>query len=135
MSLKSLITVFLAVSLLTCGCMKVGPKFVKPEAEVNPNWLEAGAYKQLTTKSDDYRDWWRAFNDPVLDKLIETSYRQNLPLQIAGVRVLGARAQLGIAVGGLYPQTQQATGSVEKIRLSETSPAGGGGGAQQLLAL
>jgi hypothetical protein len=27
------------------------------------------------------------------------------------------------------PQTQQATGSVEKIRLSETSPAGAGGGA------
>jgi hypothetical protein len=65
MTCKRLVTMLLAVLLLVGGCMKVGPKFVKPEAEVNPNWLEAGAYKQLTTTSDDYRDWWRAFNDPV----------------------------------------------------------------------
>ncbi len=113
---------FLVVLLLASGCVKVGPDFVKPEATVMPNWLEAGGYKQVTTKTEDYRDWWRAFNDPVLDKLIQTAYQQNLPLRIAGVRVLGARAQLGIAVGELYPQTQQAFGSVQKNRLSERSP-------------
>jgi len=112
----------LAGLLLTAGCMKVGPDFVKPEATVMSNWLEAAGYKQVTTKAEDYRDWWRAFNDPVLDKLIQTAYRQNLPLRIAGVRVLGARAQLGVAVGELYPQTQKGVGSVQKERLSETSP-------------
>jgi NodT family efflux transporter outer membrane factor (OMF) lipoprotein len=127
MTCKRLVTMFLAVLLLVGGCMKVGPRFVKPEAQVNPAWLEAGAYKQLTAKSGDYRDWWRAFNDPALNKLIDTAYRQNLPLQIAGVRVLGARAQLGVAVGSLYPQTQQATGAAEKIRLSQATPEGAGG--------
>jgi NodT family efflux transporter outer membrane factor (OMF) lipoprotein len=118
---------FLVVLLLASGCVKVGPDFVKPEATVMPDWLEAGGYKQVTTKGEDYRDWWRAFNDPVLDKLIQTAYQQNLPLRIAGVRVLGARAQLGVAVGELYPQTQKAVGSVEKNRLSLTSPIGGSG--------
>ena len=39
-----------------------------------------------------------------------------------GVRVLAARAQLGIATGQLYPQTQQATGSVTKYRTSAGTP-------------
>jgi NodT family efflux transporter outer membrane factor (OMF) lipoprotein len=117
----------LAVLLLTAGCMKVGPDFVKPEATVMPNWLEASGYKQVSTKAEEYRDWWQAFNDPVLDKLIQTAYRENLPLRIAGVRVLGARAQLGVAVGELYPQSQKAEGSVQKNRLSLTSPLSGPG--------
>ena len=112
----------LIVLLLASGCIKVGPDFQKPEASVSPNWLEAGEYKQVSTKAEDYRDWWRAFNDPVLDKLIQTAYQENLPLRIAGVRVLAARAQLGVAVGELYPQSQKGSGSVQKERLSETTP-------------
>lgn len=118
---------FVAILLLAAGCAKVGPDFVKPEAAVMPEWLEAGSYKQVSTKAEDYRDWWRSFNDPVLDQLIQTAYRQNLPLRIAGVRVLGARAQLGVAVGELYPQSQKAAGSVIKNRLSQTSPLSGPG--------
>jgi NodT family efflux transporter outer membrane factor (OMF) lipoprotein len=119
--------ILLIVLLLACGCFKVGPDFEKPGAEVMPNWLEAGEYPQVTTKAEDYRDWWRSFNDPVLDKLVQTAYLQNLSLQIAGVRVLEARAQLGVAVGELYPQSQKASGSLQKTRLSETSPLSGPG--------
>ena len=70
----------LAFLLLASGCMKVGPNFVKPEANVNQNWLEAGQYQQISTKPDDYRTWWRSFNDPVLDSLIQKAYHQNLSL-------------------------------------------------------
>jgi outer membrane protein TolC len=61
--------------LLAAGCMKVGPDFVKPEAGVMSNWLETGQYKQVTTQAEDYRDWWRAFNDPVLNRLIQNAYQ------------------------------------------------------------
>ena len=119
--------ILLVVLLLAAGCVKVGPDFVKPEAKTMPQWLEAEGYQQVTTKADDYRDWWRSFNDPVLDKLIQTAYQQNLSLRIAGVRVLAARAQLGVAVGSLYPQSQKGVGSLQKERLSETSPLAGPG--------
>ena len=127
MSYKKFPGVFLAVLLLALGCFKVGPNFVKPEAPVSPNWLEAGDYKQVSTRPDDYRDWWRSFNDPVLDTLIQNAYRQNLALQIAGVRVLEARAQVGVAVGKLYPQSQQLTGTVQKIRFSQSNLSSGTG--------
>ena len=63
--------------------------------------------------------------DPALNQLIDTAYRENLTLRIAGVRVLEARAQLGIVTGQLYPQSQQATGSLQKVRISPSEVLGG----------
>ena len=112
---------FLLLSLLlVAGCAKVGPDYARPAAELNQNWLEAQDHG-IKTGPDDYRTWWQVFKDPVLDRLIETAYRKNLDLRVAGLRVLEARAQLGAAIGQLYPQTQQATGSVEKRARKRTS--------------
>ena len=101
--------------------MKVGPDFAPPPAAVSKNWLDAND-QRVKTESATYRNWWQVFGDPALDRLIDTAYRQNLSLKIAGVRVLEARAQLGIAVGNFYPQTQQAFGYLDKNYFSERSP-------------
>ena len=61
------------------------------------------------------------FNDPVLDSLIYTAYRQNLSLRVAGFRILEARALRGIAVGELFPQSQQAFGSYTRTNNSLNS--------------
>lgn len=116
-----------AALLAAVGCAKVGPDYARPPVTVADRWLEVDD-KRVKTDPEDHRAWWRAFNDPVLDRLIQTAYQENLPLQIAGVRVLRARAQLGFAIGQLYPQTQQAFGAVEKKRLSERDPAALQGG-------
>jgi NodT family efflux transporter outer membrane factor (OMF) lipoprotein len=108
----------LMINFLLFGCMEVGPNFVRPKVKVAPNWTEAGD-KRVKNEPADYRNWWHAFNDQALDRLIDRAYRENLSLRIAGVRVLEARAQLGIAVGGLYPQTQQAFGLLQYNRTSE----------------
>ncbi len=114
---------FLLLSLLlAAGCAKVGPNYARPSAEMNQNWLEAQD-THLKTGPCEYGVWWQVFKDPILDRLIETAYQRNLDLRVAGLRVLEARAQLGAAVGQLYPQTQQATGSVENVRESERVPA------------
>src|SRR5215470_7703089 len=111
-----------AFTLASAGCM-VGPNFKRPKAAVSPSWLETGD-PRVSTESATYRNWWSAFDDPVLDRLIEAAYRDNLSLRIAGVRVLEARAQLGIARGEFYPQTQQAFGSVQYNRTSERAALG-----------
>jgi NodT family efflux transporter outer membrane factor (OMF) lipoprotein len=112
--------VLLALVALLCGCVKVGPDFVRPDAPIASNWLEAGD-ERVRNDASVYRAWWEAFSDPVLNRVIDRAYRQNYSLKIAGVRVLEARAQLGIAVGGLYPQSQQAAGSLLFNRTSERS--------------
>ena len=111
----------LVVIFLITACTKVGPNFVRPEPLVSSAWMESED-KRVSRESVDFRNWWKVFNDPVLDRLIDRAYRENLSLRIAGVRVLEARAQLGIVVGEFYPQTQQASGYLQSNRVSERSP-------------
>jgi NodT family efflux transporter outer membrane factor (OMF) lipoprotein len=99
----------------------VGPDFVKPEAPVQKEWLEARD-PEIKTEASDYKEWWAVFNDPVLNSLVEHAYQQNLPLQIAGIRILQARAQLGAVVGNLYPQLQQGRGGADYTKISENAP-------------
>jgi NodT family efflux transporter outer membrane factor (OMF) lipoprotein len=91
----------------------VGPDFVKPRAPINAHWREQSD-SRLSTQNPGERAWWLAFNDPVLNQLIDIAYHQNLPLQIAGLRILEARAQLGIAIGRQYPSNPSpiAAGSI-----------------------
>ena len=106
-------------TLLQCtGCL-VGPDFSSPSAPVAEKWLEAGN-ASVDTRNQEYRDWWKVFHDPVLDRLIEIAYNQNLTLVSAGTQVLEARAQLGVAIGEFYPQVQQGNGSVTYIRPSHS---------------
>ena len=105
--------------LLLVGCGSVGPDFVKPETAVQDQWLEPEENKAVNTEEADLTEWWKVFNDPVLDSLISSSHKQNLSLQISGIRILEARAQLGIAVGDQYPQTQQLQAGISRVNLSD----------------
>ncbi len=111
---------WLAMVLIMSGCTMVGPDFVKPEAPLRGEWTEIEA-PGLSAGQTDYSSWWRVFDDPVLDNLVETAYRQNLSLQIAGIRIYEARAQLGIAVGNLYPQQQSASGLLTTNKLGTSA--------------
>lgn len=113
-----------ALAMLVLGCTMVGPDYLRPPVQVEQAWMDTGD-KRVQTAPAEYKDWWQAFKDPALNQLIDTAYRENLTLRIAGVRVLGARAQLGIVTGQLYPQSQQATGSLQKVRISPGDVASG----------
>lgn len=93
------------------GCL-VGPNYQTPKSDVAPQYLPrpAASLKPLNA-ADAY--WWRTLNDPVLDGLVEAAFQNNLTLQIAGVRVLQARAQLSKSIGNLFPQQQGLSGSLD----------------------
>lgn len=110
------------VVLVLPGCT-VGPDFARPQARLNDTWSTADDPRVVVQTVVD-REWWGAFHDPVLDELILLAYRQNLPLQISGLRILEARARLAGALGQQYPQQQLAFGSATKVGLSENAPNG-----------
>jgi len=104
--------------LLALGGCAVGPTFKTPQATVNESWrLESDPHLSTQTASDSL--WWRTFGDSALDRLVELAYRQNLPLQIAGLRIVEARAQLAVVTGKQYPQIQMATASATALGISE----------------
>jgi NodT family efflux transporter outer membrane factor (OMF) lipoprotein len=100
----------LGLSALAGACM-IGPDYKPPPTPVAKVWMEGGR-ASVDTGRQQYRDWWSVFNDPVLSQLIDIAYRQNLSLMTAGVRVLEARAQLGVAIGEFFPQQQGVAASV-----------------------
>ncbi|HKD66398.1 MAG TPA: efflux transporter outer membrane subunit [Candidatus Binataceae bacterium] len=110
----------LAASLLAAGCM-LGPDFRRPAAPVASKWVESDD-AAVDVKRQEYRNWWMVFNDPVLTHLVQLAYQQNLTLRTAGARVLETRAQLGVAIGELYPQQQAIGASVTYSRLPISLP-------------
>ncbi len=98
---------------------KVGPNYCKPPAPVADHWIDS-ADKRLRKESDDLSHWWQVFNDPILNSLVCFAYRQNLTLREAGFRVLQARAELGIATGYFFPQTQTMDSAFSQNEVSES---------------
>jgi outer membrane protein TolC len=93
------------------GCVRLGPDFQPPGEAWVDHW-NSPDLEQASQRAQypDIRQWWQVFDDPILDQLIAESDAHNSSLKIAGLRVMEARAQLGIAQSGRYPQLQQVTG-------------------------
>jgi NodT family efflux transporter outer membrane factor (OMF) lipoprotein len=108
----------LIVALSSAGCTMVGPDYVRPPAPTTANWMETNE-PAVKHEPAEVSTWWTVFNDPVLNTLVETAYRQNPSLRTAGVRVLEAQARRGIAIGQLFPQQQEAFGDATTNELSE----------------
>ena len=100
------------ISLSACN-YKVGPDYKTPITQVSSEWLETGNVR--LNKTEIFREWWSIFKDPALNELIRMAYTQNLSLRAAGVRILNARAEVGIAIGDLYPQQQGAEGEASGL--------------------
>jgi NodT family efflux transporter outer membrane factor (OMF) lipoprotein len=115
------------VAFLSGGCAglgqwwnngyKVGPNYVRPDSAVEKVWIDTPD-PRLKAGLDDSTPWWTVFNDPALNGLIETAYRQNLDLRTAGARILEARAQRNIAAANLLPQSQTALGTYAHAQIS-----------------
>ena len=97
--------------LFLAGCASVGPDFEIPDTAVAEQWVDADD-AMISNQPADHPEWWKVFNDPVLDQLVETAQSQNLTLRSAGLRVLQAHAQLGIVSGNKYPLKVQPKNTV-----------------------
>ena len=118
--LRTLSAIWMGMAFFTASCL-LGPNFKTPQAPVADNWMEK-ADGSVKSDESETRDWWTAFNDPALTRLIELAYKQNLTVQTAGVRVLESRARLGMAIGEFYPQQQQAGATVSYNHIPVSLP-------------
>jgi len=102
------------------ACAPVGPDYVRPDIVVDDQWPDF-VHDEFQFVAQESVEWWQILDDPVLNELVELARQQNNNIKIAGLRVLEARAALGIAVGNQYPQTQVASGSATRIEASENN--------------
>jgi outer membrane protein, multidrug efflux system len=111
--------------LVTAGC-SVGPNYKRPEVKVPATWNEA-QQDGIGTRAAELTRWWTAFNDPLLNSLVERGVRSNLDLRLAEARIREARAVRAVTASGAWP-TVDVSGSYTRNRASENavgSPAQG----------
>ena len=104
------------------GCM-VGPDYTRPPAPTAATWIEA-QQPSVQTETTAVERWWTIFDDPVLDRLVELAYRQNLTLRSAGLRVVEAQARRAITIGDLFPQQQALSASYRHVHQSLNTEVG-----------
>ena len=115
-TLRTILTLLGALLGLS-ACSSVGPEFHRPTVNLPAAWSQQDAH--ISGDPMQQPKWWTLFHDPVLNRLVDRALQENNTLEIAGLRVLEARAQLGIATGNRFPQSQAIAGSS-----SYSSPSG-----------
>jgi NodT family efflux transporter outer membrane factor (OMF) lipoprotein len=97
--------------LLPAACV-VGPDYSKPEVVTPPVYKEAGAWVAATPSDTAPKGkWWQAFNDPVLNELMEQVDVSNQTLAAAEARYRQARAAVEGARAGLFPVVGASAGA------------------------
>ena len=105
--------------VLVQGCA-VGPNFQPPKTTAPAQW-SAPMTGGETNFEPSLASWWKSFNDPQLDSLVERAVKTNQDLRIAEARVREARAFYRIASSQLWP-TVDAGGSYARQNQSKNQP-------------
>jgi multidrug efflux system outer membrane protein len=95
----------LLLSLTGCA---VGPKYQRPDVPEPPRFKEtpSSTPDASQTPAIAYADWWRVFNDPVLDDLEGQAVTANLDIRAAVARVDQAGAAARYAGSFLFPTVE-----------------------------
>lgn len=97
----------LAAALVLAGCATALPT-LPPGVDTPPQFKEQRENTQWTiaqpAEAQSRGTWWKAFNDPVLDELIERAGAGNTDIQQAAARLAQARALLRGAQADRAPQ-------------------------------
>jgi multidrug efflux system outer membrane protein len=131
--MRHVIVLGLALGAILVGCT-VGPNYVPPKPNLPDHYSETVTTTQASTRpatreiEQATARWWRNFEDPQLNLIIDRAVKGNLDLRVAEARLRQARAQYGIFNANFFPSVNGG-GSYERAR-------GGGGvgvsGAQSL---
>ena len=106
------------------GCA-VGPNYKKPTVDTPTVYrgLTPEEAAKVDTKSFADQKWWDVLQDEQLKELIKTALQQNYDLRRAGVRILAARAALGITRADQFPTISgDASALNERIARQGTAP-------------
>jgi NodT family efflux transporter outer membrane factor (OMF) lipoprotein len=97
--------------LALAGCA-LGPDYAPPATPEGATAPLMPANAPATTADDLPDSWWRLYDDPVLDTLVEEAFSGNRDLAAAEANLSAARAIYEGARSGLFPQTRTEAGGI-----------------------
>ena len=104
-------------ALLFPACA-IGPDYKRPNIDTPISWrIEENEAKDVADTS-----WWEQFNDPVLNRMVQTALKENKDLMIASARVEEFMGRYGIARADLFPQVGASGFSLRKGVTQRANP-------------
>lgn len=97
------ITALFLIPIILSGCM-VGPNYKTPITPIPPAYIENQPAVYECVDDEALVHWWRIFNDPFLDQLLEEALYRNFDYHIALERVKQARAQYWVQFTQILPE-------------------------------
>ncbi|WP_432741329.1 efflux transporter outer membrane subunit [Methylobacter sp. G7] len=122
----------LFAALLLSGCFAVGPNYKRPKITVPQQWSESTANARSHAEHGNdaqAEQWWKTFNDPVLDQLIGDAIISNLDLKLALERVKDARVLRSATIAAGLPSLDAKSNLSRRFNNSSASAAQTGGTA------
>lgn len=117
---RSLVTALLSATALS-ACA-VGPSYQAPGPIASAQGAFVSAEPTVATAEAPPGDWWRLFQDPTLDGLVEEALVANKDVAIAAANLSRVRAVLSETRAGLLPST---TVSASGQRVRDQNPVSG----------
>ena len=105
-----------ALALAACllaGCLPKSAETVKPAADMPAAWQALPADGRAVTVAD----WWRVYDDPVLERLVDEALAQSTDIAAAVARVDEARALVAITEADRRPVVD-VTADANRSRIS-----------------
>ena len=112
-----------AGSLALAACT-AGPDYARPEVAPRAEQVFLGGASPAVTAHEPQGDWWRLYQDPVLDGLVAEALTANTDLRVALANVEKARALLRESRSDLLPQTSIDAGATYGRVAEGQRPAG-----------
>jgi NodT family efflux transporter outer membrane factor (OMF) lipoprotein len=97
---------FLTLAAASLAACAVGPDYAPPKLPPSATGPLLSVAKPAETDKPPPDAWWRLYNDPILDGLLDEAFRVNFDLRAAEANLSAARAVLESARIGQYPSTE-----------------------------
>ena len=108
--MRKLILASLLSSVALAGCA-VGPNYAAPKTPSTAVGGFVSATPDVASGEALPDHWWRLYQDPVLDGLVQQALTENADLKMAAANLAYEQALVGEARAGLFPSTTLSGGT------------------------
>ena len=108
----------LVLALALAGCGTLGPNYQRPATELPTTAIKPQSTH--TAASVDWLVWWKSFQDPALNALLDEAATNSADLALAVARIEESRATLALTHASRFP-TVDATVNANRSQVSENA--------------
>lgn len=108
----------LVTALFISGC-QIWPDYLRPKVDLPEQYAQAAQHNQDNLPIAN--DWWKLYQDPVLNDLMEKALHHNKDIKLAVARIEEADAYMREVGSFLLPQVNL-EGSAKRSRVTEAGP-------------